>query len=71
MSPLASGAEGSTPLSKGSWAAIPWLCAHVLDKKVVYGSSGISGTFYGAALLGSLKPMYLAWSLFFYTTHSS
>lgn len=35
------------------------------DKKMVYGSSGISGTFYGAALLGSFKPMYLAWSDFF------
>lgn len=47
---------------KGSWGDIPWLC--VLDEKVVYGSQGISGTFHGAALLGSFKSMYLVWSHF-------
>lgn len=42
MPPIASVPEGSTSLRKGSWADISWLCVHILDKKMVYGSYGIS-----------------------------
>lgn len=42
MPPIASVPEGSTSLNTGLWVDISWLYVHILDKKMVYGSYGIS-----------------------------